>query len=265
MRSRNIKPSTFANEILGTEDPFLTILFAGLWCLADKAGRLEDRPLKINVQVFPYRRFSPAKIEALLDSLATFGFIRRYSVEGQKLIQVVTFSEHQSPHKTEKESKLPAEPLVSQGVEDLTVRDTLSNGTSTEVECIGNQESGIRNQESEKPVEQIFSYWQNAFNHKRATLTLERRNAINGRLKKYTVEQIKLAIDGCGKSPNHMGQNDRGTIYDDIELICRNDTKLEKFIAFAERPTNGNGQQRDSNNHESTDAALRRIGVKRAA
>ena len=46
-RARNIKPSFFTNELLGTEDPMVSLTFAGLWCLADKEGILEDRPLRI--------------------------------------------------------------------------------------------------------------------------------------------------------------------------------------------------------------------------
>ena len=54
-RARNIKPSVFTNELLGTLAPEVTLLFMGLWCLADKDGILEDRPLRIKAEIFPYR------------------------------------------------------------------------------------------------------------------------------------------------------------------------------------------------------------------
>lgn len=89
------------------------------------------------------------------------------------------------------------------------------------------------------PVQEVFSYWQSRLNHPTAHLTDKRRKLIQARLKeKYTVEEIKQAIDGCASSPFHMGQNDRGTVYDDIELICRDGGKLEGFIAKA-KPSNG--------------------------
>ena len=56
MRARNLKPGLFKNEILGSADALLTILFEGLWCMADREGRLEDRPLRICAVIFPYRR-----------------------------------------------------------------------------------------------------------------------------------------------------------------------------------------------------------------
>ncbi|MBY0483456.1 hypothetical protein, partial [Nitrosomonas sp.] len=104
-RARNIKPSLFKNEILGVEDPLLTLLFVNLWCLADKEGKLEDRPLRIKAETFPYRE--NIDINGYLTKLVQHGFIRRYSVSGLAVIQVVKFKEHQSPHNTEKASTLP--------------------------------------------------------------------------------------------------------------------------------------------------------------
>ena len=50
-RSRNIKPGLFANELLGDADPIISLLFIGLWTIADKEGRLENRPKKIRASV----------------------------------------------------------------------------------------------------------------------------------------------------------------------------------------------------------------------
>lgn len=104
-RARNIKPSLFKNELLGSEDPLLTILFCSLWCLADKSGRLEDRPLRIKAETFPYR--DGIDINRYLTDLERLGFISRYSVGNLAIIQVTNFSKHQHPHHTEKESELP--------------------------------------------------------------------------------------------------------------------------------------------------------------
>lgn len=84
-------------------------------------------------------------------------------------------------------------------------------------------------------VSDIFIYWQSKLGHPTATLTNLRKRRILQCLKTHSLEQIKLAIDGCAGSPWHRGENDRGETYDDIELICRNDTKLEGFIARAEK------------------------------
>lgn len=127
-RSRNIKPSLFKNEILGTADPLLTILFESLWCLADREGRLEDRPLRIKAETFPYR--DNIDVNGYLTELERLEFICRYTVENQAFIQVLKFTEHQSPHKTEKKSKIPPPPSETQqnqGLQGCTVKEPLKN------------------------------------------------------------------------------------------------------------------------------------------
>ncbi len=57
---------------------------------------------------------------------------------------------------------------------------------------------------------------------------------IKARLKKFTVEEICRAIDGNFRSPYHCGQNDRQTEYHELELIVRNDTKVNMFLAVPE-------------------------------
>ena len=104
MRARNLKPAFFLNVNLGSGDPLRQILFEGLWCVADRAGRLEDEPLKIKVQVLPYR---DCDVNALLDSLVP-EFILRYEKSGKRYVQIVNFEKHQYPHIKEAESTIPA-------------------------------------------------------------------------------------------------------------------------------------------------------------
>lgn len=104
-RARNIKPAFFTNELLGTEDPMVSLTFIGLWCLADKVGILEDRPLRIKAELFPYR--DGLDVNGYLTVLARLGFIVRYENDGRRFIQVCNFRRHQSPHNTEKGKGFP--------------------------------------------------------------------------------------------------------------------------------------------------------------
>lgn len=104
-RARNIKPALFKNEILGVADPIYTLLFEGLWLLADREGRLEDRPLRIKAEIFPYRE--GLNIDPLLTWLNENGFIVRYEVDGGKYIEICNFKKHQNPHKNEPDSEIP--------------------------------------------------------------------------------------------------------------------------------------------------------------
>jgi hypothetical protein len=111
VRARSIKPGICDNEVLGTADPLYTLLFERLWMMADREGRLEDRPLRIKAQAFPYR--DGLDVEPMLSWLAANGFIVRYVVDGTRYIQVCKFLEHQKPHQNEKDSVIPPVPSTT--------------------------------------------------------------------------------------------------------------------------------------------------------
>lgn len=75
----------------------------------------------------------------------------------------------------------------------------------------------------------VFEYWQRRLNHPQAKLDGKRARLIQARLRDYTVEELKRAIEGCAASPFHMGQNDTGQVHDDIALICRDASHVEMF------------------------------------
>lgn len=83
---------------------------------------------------------------------------------------------------------------------------------------------------------EVFAYWQQVLNHPTAKLDAKRSKAIKGRLADgYSVADLCQAIDGCKADPFSQGQNDRNTVFDDIELICRDGPKVDKFRMIAER------------------------------
>lgn len=124
MRARNLKPAIFKNELLAVADPIYTVTFEGLWCMADRKGRLEDRPPKIHFEINPGRAFEVT--ERSLEWLTENGFIQRYEVGGKKIIQVNAFEKHQKPHVNESGSVLPPPPALvpsehNQGPKDLAL------------------------------------------------------------------------------------------------------------------------------------------------
>lgn len=100
------------NEVLGEQDPATRLLFIGLWTLADREGRLEDRPKRIKSAIFPYDSFDT---DPMLERLKKDGFLVRYEVDGEKYIQLINFVKHQDPHYKEKASEIPPVP----GTENL--------------------------------------------------------------------------------------------------------------------------------------------------
>lgn len=104
-RIRSIKPGFFLNDLLAELPPLDRILFAGLWTLADREGRLEDRTKKIKAAILPY---DDHDIDEALNRLSTKNFIQRYEVKGCKYVQIDNFLKHQCPNVKEVESIIPA-------------------------------------------------------------------------------------------------------------------------------------------------------------
>jgi hypothetical protein len=120
-RARNIKPGFFKNEVLAEMPMETRMLFIGLWTLADREGRLEDRPRRIKGDLFAYDSFD---VDPMLDRLQTDEFIIRYEADGRRLIQIENFVKHQDPHYKEKASEIPA----PAGMEDVIKATGVTRG-----------------------------------------------------------------------------------------------------------------------------------------
>lgn len=108
-RIRYLHPDFFSDEDLGLLPYETRLTYAGLWCYADREGRLEDRPKFLKAMLFPYNDIS---IEEQLDILANpknsgKPFIQRYQADGKALIQIIEWDKYQHPHHTERESGIP--------------------------------------------------------------------------------------------------------------------------------------------------------------
>ena len=92
------------------------------------------------------------------------------------------------------------------------------------------------NEVNEAQVIQVFEHWKTIMGHERARLDMARARVIKQRFRDgYTLEDLCLAIDGCAASAFHMGENDRGQVYDSVTLILRDADHVDKFIRAGER------------------------------
>lgn len=115
-RIRQLKPDIFVDDefwAFRQQHPELPLFeaFLGLLCQADREGRFEWRPLMLQSQVLPYWRGSFA---AVLDALATGGYVVRYEVNGRIYGYVRNFAKHQRPGNREPKSILPSPPEHAQ-------------------------------------------------------------------------------------------------------------------------------------------------------
>ena len=107
-RIRSIKPSFFFNENLAQLSPMARLFYIGLWCLADREGRLKDKPMELGAQLIPYE-MTKYKPESLLKELED-RFVGRYEAEGKRYLVIHGFTEHQRPPNSEPPSTLPEPP-----------------------------------------------------------------------------------------------------------------------------------------------------------
>ncbi len=113
-RARLLKPGFFANARLSEVSAHGRLLFAGLWTLADREGRLRDDSRWIKGQLFPYEN---PPVHSLLNDLYERNFIVRYQTQdGEGWIQIVNFLKHQTPHIREAPSTIPAPDEHSAGL-----------------------------------------------------------------------------------------------------------------------------------------------------
>lgn len=86
------------------------------------------------------------------------------------------------------------------------------------------------------PVERVFEHWRSEYQHPRAALDPKRRRVIQAALKAHDEATLRTAISGYRNSPHHMGENERRTVYDDIEIFLRDAKHIEAGLRFARGP-----------------------------
>lgn len=93
-------------------------------------------------------------------------------------------------------------------------------------------------------IRAVLTHWKLRLGHTRAKTPLAgaRANKVRARLReRFTVADLKLAIDGCAKLP-YVGAGGRKAAgkpkerFDDLTLICRDESSVERFMSYAAEP-----------------------------
>ena len=282
-RGRNIKPAFFDNDLLADNEPLGRLLFIGMWTIADFKGCFEWREKRIKAKLLPFDNCNVKKLAINLDNS---GFIRFYSDGEKTYCEIKNFVKHQNPHKNERDkgSDIPEfNKTMRQAIDlkGLTINpdknrlnpeDSTSDRAESPIlipeslslnpDSLNHKPETLKTKSSElnDSINKIFDYWKVTMNkNNSAKLTSARMTKIKARLNDgYTVDQIKEAISGCARSEFHMGKNDNGKKYNDIELICRDGKNIEQFsekpVIFELQPeTNMQIYEREKAAHNHSD------------
>lgn len=103
-RIRTIKPAFFTSDQVCACSPLARLLFIGLWCEADRDGRLHDKPSQLKFRILPG---DACDVDALLWELVRSRLIGRFEA-ADPYIQILKFRDHQRPHPKEPPSSIAA-------------------------------------------------------------------------------------------------------------------------------------------------------------
>ncbi len=88
----------------------------------------------------------------------------------------------------------------------------------------------------ERDASEVFSYWISKSTDSHSDIfDNSRKRAILKMLEFFSVDNLKLAIDGCALDPFYNGE--KGVRIDSVEIIFKNATNVEKFITLAKNPS----------------------------
>lgn len=104
-RIRTVKPEFFTSESVLSVSPLARLFFIGLWCEADREGRLKWKPKTLK---FRYLPGDSVNIEKLCAELEEAEMIVTYTINNNDYCEIPSFKSHQVINNREKESELPS-------------------------------------------------------------------------------------------------------------------------------------------------------------
>lgn len=229
MRIRTIKPEFWQSEDLADVSDKAKLLAIGLLNMADDEGYLKSHPAIIRSQLFPFTDGS-LDIHGLISELSNARYLEcLMGDDGKDYILVTNFTKHQKVNR-------PTPSKIKAGVK-LTDNSLINHTPVT----VGKEGKGRERKGTGKGAKElstkvdvsnlVFEYWKLVMNKSsQSVFNDKRKKAVKARLiEGYTLDQIKQAIDGCANTPHNMGKNQNNKLYDDLELICRDGSNLERF------------------------------------
>lgn len=252
-RIRTIKPEFWTSEQVLSCSLLARLIFIGMWNFCDDHGVHPASYIRIKAEVFPTDSCTINDVKNWINELIHNNLLREYVAGEEKFWLVTGWNKHQridrptyrhpmpesDLKRIEDNSTITQEQLEESSLINLTLLDEASTTERNGKERIGEdinicevQTSPVDVSEPNSNIsKEIFEYWKTIMRHPRAKLDSKRKRVITNALKLgYTPSDLKQAIDGCANTPYNMGKNDSGQIYDDISLILRDATHIERFM-----------------------------------
>lgn len=91
-------------------------------------------------------------------------------------------------------------------------------------------------------VARIFDAWRDSTGKRKAVLDHKRKKVIAGALRLYPEDELIEAVSGWNLDPHSRGENERHTVYNELDLLLRDAAHIEKYRDLSrhgEPTTNG--------------------------
>lgn len=253
-RIRTIKPEFWTSEQVVMCSYRARLLFIGMLCFCDDNGVHQKSYMRLKMEVLPGDNCTIDDIRVAINELIKANLIMEYEIDQKEFWLVTGFKQHQKIDKPTYKFPLPnnyknqhnltssrrifEEELSSNS--RMVVEESPTTRLRNGMEGKGMEEDickvvketlPVCLDENSVAVTEVFNYWKLVMNHPKAKLDNARKKKIIAAIKlKFSITQLKQAIDGCSKSSWHMGENNQKQKYDSISLIFRDAEKIESFI-----------------------------------
>lgn len=215
----------------------------------------QDRELKKDNERDRKRR-SRERRKRLFDELRSHGVVPKFDASidelEQHLSRVTSCDSHaqvtpeshiqgrgQDADGTASQFPLPSShsPVPIPQEEDLTSpSEDLLNVVEPKRSTANATRNGLGEKIPSETIQRVFDHWRTEHGHLQSKLDDKRRKLIATALHGYSEADLCQAISGYRNSPHHMGQNDRDTVYDSIELMLRSPKQVDAGLKFYSNP-----------------------------
>lgn len=103
-RIRTIKPEFFTSEDIVSLSPLARLFYIGLWCEADREGKLTWKPFTLKLRYLPADQVD---INDIAGELINSGLLFTYEVDNDSYAIIPKFLKHQVINMKEAQSKIP--------------------------------------------------------------------------------------------------------------------------------------------------------------
>jgi hypothetical protein len=237
-----LKPELWADEKVGDMSRDARLLMLGLITMADDEGRLRAPRSAILGHVYPYDDDAATKLGRWIGEVERSEMIVCYQVGGKPYIAFRHWAKHQRVNRPSV-SGLPAPPDACIVTDNSVIahggltEDSLNDHGSLIPPRAGarsdpflNEDESEETRASRSQIDRVFAAWvESTGRTNRTELDPKRRRLIVNALKSYPEADVIDAVCGWSCSPHHRGENQHGTVFNDLALLLRDAEHIEKF------------------------------------